>query len=922
MMRLLHGSFPAIEQALLERLAYRPPLEPAVVVAPSARLVRHLKRAAAERFPEGLLGVSFMHLFHLAAEMAPPDRPLVREPIFFERLVVRLLRGPMAGAPFLGRSLPTYDLAAALLGAIRDLKDAGVEPDPEAVVRHVEELIEQQQTLLTRFDILKLNDVMCLYRHYEEALAAAGVMDASDLLAAAARGKAPARRIFVTGFYDMTQVQWNLVLSLAAQAELTLLTPYEEGPMRFAERFFKSYACAKAGVIEAVEGPGPRPERELYNAAGERDEVWGAAKRILASGVRPDRIGVVARTLEPYLPHVEAIFGEHRIPFVPPRGRRLAHEPRMKYLRALHRLGLDDFPRGATLDVLTSPFFEGPADRGGWAAITAARRIARGAGVWRERLARPPGRREQALGIRPEAVAALSEAFERLAAFVGSIPARGRWADFLGAAPEIGRLLPRLGDLGEEEIAHEEFQEAFERELDRLEAPSEPRGGVTVTDVMGARGLRFHTLFVLGLNSHSFPRFILEEPFISDRARRDVFEMRGHKIAVRHEGYDEERLLFHLVRSAATDRLVLAYQRSDAEGRIKDPSPFLELKEDHRKRVTAVPRSIRQRLAGMRPQEMTRAEALLYAETVAGDPKLVARCLRAFGGDAARYERAREVIGLLEGGPLSAHEGQVGRVNPPEVMSPTALETYHACPFQYFARYVLGLAPLEDPERIEDLSDDEIGTLQHAILERHHRDGLSIAQAAEAAVEDLAPPLYPALRTARVRHVTRVLEVFVAWEAAHRGSWRPAEFEVELEGVVAGLKVHGRIDRIDRDGDRRRVVDYKKRMSGYFKTSLGTQAKDGRKVQAPIYVKLAGADEAAFYFVEEPFAGAPERDRVRELPADWWKEGGAAFEASLKAVRAGIAAGRFPVAPPEPCKICTFESVCRKNYTPTVRKLS
>ena len=897
-MRVIHGPFTAIERALFDALADRERFEPTRVVAPSARLVRHLKVAAAERFPDGLFGVQFMHLYHLAAETAPADRALVREPLYFERLVAGLLREHMTEAPYLGRCTPTYDVAAALLGAIRDLKDAAVEAEPEAVVAAVHELIEQKITTLTEFDILKLNDVMCLYRHYEGALRARGLMDASDLFKTA---RPPAARTFVYGFYDMTQIQWDLVRRLE---EVTLLVPYEPGPMAFADKFLKSYATAAAASVEAVTDAAPEPRVEVFNAAGERDEVWGVAKKILAGGVRPDRIGVVARTLEPYARHVEQIFEENRIPFIPPRGRPLADEPKWKFTRTLYRLGLDDFPRGAVLDVLRSPFF-GAADSTWWPAITAARRIGRGRATWLARLdgAVRLGREEGALDIPERAVRDLRAAFEKLCAKVDGVPPRAAWSTYA----EIYDF-----PMPDGESAHAEFHEAFERELGRAEAPAPQRGGVTVTDVMGARGLRFHTLFVLGLNSHSFPRFILEEPFISDAARRDVFDLRGHKIAVRHEGYDEERLLFHLMKRAATDRLVLVYQRSDADGKTRDRSPFVF---DLADTEPEVPRSLHQKLKRLDPALMTREEALLLA-----DPKLTETTLRVFGRDVERYRRARRAIARIEGKTLSTHEGRVGKIARPKRMSPTRLEKYNACPFQYFAEYVLGLFPLDDPEEAEDLDAREIGTLQHRALELHHKHEIPVAEATARAFEDAPPVLYPALREARRRQMVRHLEAFVAWERA-RPDWAPAEFEVEVAGRLAGFEFVGRADRIDRHGKRRRIVDYKRRMSGAFKTQLPTLAEDARKVQAPIYVKLAGAAEAAFFFVEEPARSADEKRYVREFDAGWWKEHGRAFETLLRGIGDGIEAGRFEIAPGDPCKFCDFRTVCRKNYLTTQGKL-
>src|SRR6185436_12644125 len=49
-------------------------------------------------------------------------------------------------------------------------------------------------------------------------------------------------------------------------------------------------------------------------------------------------------------------------------------------------------------------------------------------------------------------------------------------------------------------------------------------------------------------------------------------------------------------------------------------------------------------------------------------------------------------------------------------LSPTALETYARCPFQFFSRHVLGLERLDRPEEVSGPSPADYGELGHAIL--------------------------------------------------------------------------------------------------------------------------------------------------------------------------------------------------------------
>src|SRR5207237_4266870 len=110
--RLILGELPQLEEALwseIDRTKGDRALARATVVAPSGRLVRHLKRAAAGRFPEGLFAVRFANLFQFALALADrTDDRFVPDVLFYERLLLRWLES--AGErPFAAADARTYD---------------------------------------------------------------------------------------------------------------------------------------------------------------------------------------------------------------------------------------------------------------------------------------------------------------------------------------------------------------------------------------------------------------------------------------------------------------------------------------------------------------------------------------------------------------------------------------------------------------------------------------------------------------------------------------------------------------------------------------------------------------------------------------------------------------------------------------------
>src|SRR5436309_820069 len=191
--RLIIGEYRQLEEALwreIERAQGGRVLAQATVIAPSGRLVRHLKQAAAHRFPEGLFGVRFAHVFQFALDLAgDAGGRFVPDVLFYERLLLRCLESP-GERPFAGEDVRTYDLAGALHAAIRDMKDAAVPCDPELLVDALRMATGDPASRLSALDLRKFGALLAAYRHYAEELRRLGVADRSDIFRAA-RPRAP-----------------------------------------------------------------------------------------------------------------------------------------------------------------------------------------------------------------------------------------------------------------------------------------------------------------------------------------------------------------------------------------------------------------------------------------------------------------------------------------------------------------------------------------------------------------------------------------------------------------------------------------------------------------------------------------------------------------------------------------------------------
>ena len=106
--------------------------------------------------------------------------------------------------------------------------------------------------------------------------------------------------------------------------------------------------------------------------------------------------------------------------------------------------------------------------------------------------------------------------------------------------------------------------------LEPLRVPDARRNVVHVMDVYEARQWELPVVFVCGLVERHFPQYHREDPILGDAARR-------------HAGLDtaadrqtEERFLFELATSRATEETILSYPRFDEQGEDTLPSFFIE----------------------------------------------------------------------------------------------------------------------------------------------------------------------------------------------------------------------------------------------------------------------------------------------------------------------------------------------------------
>ncbi len=755
-------------------------------------------------------------------------------------------------------------------------------------------------------------------------------------------------------------------------------------------------------------------------ASGLDAEVAATARRVkvlLHAGAAPGGIAVLARSLEAYGEPIRRIFADHDIPAadVP---RALTDEPIVRFVLDVVSLRPELEWRDC-LAVIRNSYFR-PRALGEYGPLTvrAAEMLIREGNVLAgrkeyldaaERVAarasRPRDEDEEdadhPAAQRPDAQTILQgrAMLERLfdLAEQAAEPAKlGEVVEALelreaalghGDAELIARDLRALAALEACLANLPSPPPTMARLRDALSAATSPPARteslVDVLDVLDARAIRYEHVFLLGVSERQFPPRFVEGSLIgeADRAR---WRSRGVVLDSRRDLTAREMLLFYLAVSRARDTLTLSYLESDASGRIGSPSSFLlSLLEpagglEKAPRETIPPGMVvppAGELASGRDAFNAgisgvfakggdaSADALAWA--VSNAPR---RTLRAAMGIWARRRRwqpgeCNEFDGRITDPALL--DDLARRYPGQAILSAGRLDTYGQCPWQYFATYVLKLAPLTEPQR--RLEPQTRGLFCHSVLFRVMRllagraggavrlaeidepqlaDVLDEALAAEAADVEARRPPYPVLWRIQLRQMRQALWEYLT-AARARDELDPESLHFELafgpevepgaahdeagssEPVVlstpAGdIRLRGRIDRIDRvrfhDVEGLLVVDYK---TGRLPTERDMEA--GRSVQMPLYAAaveaLLGAEcvGGAFHRIGgaaarfERFFAAVTTSRGRDAYKldESYEEKRRNALATVGRFVGQMAAGRFDALPTHDCPgYCPFGQIC------------
>jgi len=389
------------------------PLAPIAVVAPTHWMLQRLQErlmleqvAFPDLSPAGacFMNISFMDFSVLAGEICRRaglgTGHIVRQQVVYEHIIAGLLQHHTLDEPLFKNIQSLPSLARALYQAVQDLTDADIQTDSlrEAI----------GEGFIEGAEIQKLNGVINVYELFKQKLKGLPISHDADVYERAAACAHDSKflkgfkYLLAYGFYDLTGVEQDFFGEVFRACSTILFMPYQKKHPAFAygKPFYESFVLGLAQDVEELppvpgfsclmnsqcedsahgyesheETRNPQSAIQhqdtahylanvrIINASGKRDEVWTVAKealQLVEAGYKMDEIGVVARSLAPYLDTINKVFQENYIPFTTSALEGLGKFPLIKTIRQILCLKRENYYRPMVIELLGSPYFRLP----------------------------------------------------------------------------------------------------------------------------------------------------------------------------------------------------------------------------------------------------------------------------------------------------------------------------------------------------------------------------------------------------------------------------------------------------------------------------------------------------------------------------------------------------------------------------------
>lgn len=630
----------------------------------------------------------------------------------------------------------------------------------------------------------------------------------------------PFRKVWIDNFYDFTPLAWLLIKKVAeASQQVVVVSGWESKPLdhplyllthRTFLSFEKLLKTRRQPLFERL--PAKKVKAFFQPAKNRHDEVKQIARKICylarQEKLRLNEIMVTFPDPLPYLSHLRTIFSRYQIPYNLSHGFPLKSSPVIKLVLALLNSVNEGYPRRLLISLFRSPLFDlVPAEVGLFMDFYSRHNgVVKGEENWLDCFKETFFSNEE----RKKA----QEARKALKDFFASLEVFKRKSSFASFNQNLFSVLEKFGFFkkiqGEGGKNREEIKawQALASRLTRLESFSsnffseeitlsgylsilkmivekgeywvegEETAGVQVVGLLEARGMGYRYLFFGGLADELYPGKVTKELFFSERLKQ-ALGLPDYAQRFSLFRYNFKRLII------SADFAFLSFPQTEGREVFLKSRFFsdLEVKEEE----WFVPENVL-----LAPFEFQRYWPELKEKSVLDEliGEKTRQILQRRMERAKEFEEEKEAIVLQD-------------YNPPAELSVTEIDKYNRCGFLFLFEVILKLKPLEEPG--EEMQPAFWGKFIHDFLARAFQNdltGMNQFELEEYLKKEALSvfPLslssgYGLLKKWLLCSVIKKLSSFEARRFSQ--GFKPVAFEKPVEFELGGLRLKGRVDRVD-----------------------------------------------------------------------------------------------------------------------------
>jgi RecB family exonuclease len=681
----------------------------------------------------------------------------------------------------------------------------------------------------------KLDDALLIFEKYQDALSGSNYFDEDDVfifcLSAAGGALSNFPVLIADGFYDMTASEKYLLAELIEKADAALISCPDDAEISFITGSYTEFLRSRFSIVETRMEKVRKPEPAYVKYNGVEDEIEGIARHIknlyISGGVKPGTtILLTFPKIGQYADATERIFTRYGLPFCVSAEKPGSRRPAIRDALSLMESVAEDFPRAKFTTALNSPFFTKIPE----VLRTHIPSLSLGSGIIK---GRPPWENPGHGILRKELAETIRKKISSVFGILDSLVRIREEASIGEYHAAMQNVLSGMGFEAEEEDMHC-FQNALETIRVLAEFPEtgnisfktyteyvryilgqgtygreEP--GIQIMDFFESRGLEPDHLYFCGLRDGDMPSKPPIDHILPDSVRSEY----GLVDLRRYLGI--QKLNFFRI-AGSSQNIHLSYPGLDSDKTFL-PSPYLPWGGESGEKIFGV----------FSPEEqMVREGGKPYSDSF--------RQVRLGGRSRARVLKKKLALPL--------------RV--------TDIDAYRKCPRRFFIEKVLRLEASEIAEY--EVEAKSLGTIIHSVMEELLKQpvedaGETALKAADIIDEILKDYTFEKYWKALIKEAfLHLLPEILELESGFRAEGCvPFDLEMKIvEEVLPGIKLSGKIDRIDVCGDRFRILDYK---TGH--SNPGSEIiRKGKDLQLPLYAAMLGlrgmpVEKAGIYSLRE-----------------------------------------------------------------------